>query len=93
MFLNLNTKLGPLGVWPFINPENLYVYTSISLTEGCFIPNINAFGTVVCERISFQICKISAIAASVWAQKGSAPWFAHTWIPIPWRCFQPNLVN
>jgi len=39
------------------------------LSQGCFIPNINALGPVVCERNSFQIPKISPNVTSFWASK------------------------
>jgi len=43
------------------------------LSQGCFSPNINALGSVVCERNSFQIPKISPNVTSFCAPKGASP--------------------
>jgi len=61
-----------LGVGLFMIPGTVFAQPRISLSQGCFIPNSNTFGPLVCERNIFQIPKISPIAASFWAPKGTS---------------------
>jgi len=62
-----------LGVGPFMTPGTLFAQILISLSQSCFILNINAFWLLVCERNIFQIPKISPIVASFWALKRTSP--------------------
>jgi len=69
-----NSPFWPLsGGGAVYDPRN-FICTNLNLlVQGCFIPNINAYGSLVCERNIFQIPNISPIVASLWAPKGSCP--------------------
>jgi len=60
-----------LGVGPFMTPGTSFAQTWITLSQGCFISNINEFRPLVCERNIFQIPKISPIVAPFWVPKGT----------------------
>jgi len=53
-------KIYPLGVGPFMTTGTLLAQIRISLSQGCFIPNINAFGPLVYERNIFSDTQIFA---------------------------------
>jgi len=46
-------KYVPQRRWPFMTTGTLFSQNGISLSQGCFIPNINAFGPVVHEKKTF----------------------------------------
>jgi len=56
------------------------------------MPNINAFQSVVHEKIFLRFINIFLILPLIWPQKGPAPLFEQIWIPIPQACFPPSLI-
>jgi len=98
IFLKNFPFFGPfLGVGPLMSPGTLFAQTWISLFQGCFILNINAFRPLVCERNIFMIPQISPIVASVWAPKGTSllictPFNLHSPMMLPIK-FGSNQFN
>jgi len=81
LYILTNTKLCPFG-GAFMTPWSLFAQTWISLSQGYFIPNTNAFALLVCERNIFQILLLKPLSE---AQNRPAPSFAYTLMPIRQR--------
>ena len=67
------------------------------LPHWCFVSSLIQIGTLVLEKITFQICSlIFAISKLSSFGKGRGPSFGQvgqTWIPFIQRCIVPNLVE
>jgi len=93
-FLNNFPLLAPFWGGAIYDPRN-FICTNLNLLvpRSRFIPNINAFRSLVCERNIFQISKISPIVDSFWTPKGTSTLLCAHFNPHSLKILPTNFVK